>query len=415
MSILNMLKLLFMHSNCKKKDIQKHIEHNYTKNQQPKVVESSCQLQTEEKTALPPIGISEIRVPQRQGAEPQFMTACARKRPSNTFEAYFKNGILYKVIPRDHKISLYENRQIAYDAQYIVSDNVKYNLKDPESILRIKIPNFKDNMSESTTFDLSYILKMRASSEEEPNLAVPLAYKVVNMMIASPIAWHKKDYYQVIKQLWLIGEINFADCLLAELEERKVFIEPVKNANFSDYYNVDSPYFRSDLIESNATTCVCHECAKYVKRWFSEFGYNKKYPKLPDYFKEHNTEHKYCCISFHPVLDDVSVPAWDYADDFVKFCNRPYTDDRTDKQKQRFEEYKIDRMQREKADEKYCSRDFWINEYYKHLEYQHIVDLLGDKAPKNYSGYRRMKKNNTNNYQKILKLAEDNNICILKE
>jgi len=42
-----------------------------------------------------------------------------------------------------------------------------------------------------------------------------------------------------------------------------------------------------------------------------------------------------------------------------------------------------------------------------HLEYQKIVDLLGEKAPKSYSGYMRMKNQNTKNYQKLMEMYKN--------
>ena len=61
---------------------------------------------------------------------------------------------------------------------------------------------------------------MRVGKEERPHLAVPLAYKTANMMIASPIGWQKKDYYRLVIQLWSIGEIAYGDYLLQELKAR---------------------------------------------------------------------------------------------------------------------------------------------------------------------------------------------------
>nr|DAF01609.1 MAG TPA: hypothetical protein [Caudoviricetes sp.] len=338
------------------------------------------------------------------------------KAKDNNYIAYYKNGTLYDVFPRDPSITLDENRQIAYDARYIVSDGIKYDLNNPEDILKIKIPNFNSiSGMPYVVRDMAYIMKMKANAERNTTLAVPLVYKAANLMLASPISWSKKDYYQIIKHLWTIGEITYADYLLAELDKRNALQEFSirKSSNFSDYYDKNSLYYKSDLIESNDTECVCSECAKYTKRIFSEFGFNKKYPKLPQYFKSNDDKHKYCCISFYPVLEDISIPMWDYTGNLVKFCNREFKDTRTPEEKEHFETYKARRMQEDEAKERYYNREYWIDIYKKHLEYQQIVELLGDVAPKSYSGYMRMKKNNTKNYQKIVQIAQKNNIHIL--
>lgn len=355
----------------------------------------------------------EILLPNFEKSNDTILPSCQKNKTPNNYEAYFKNGNLYNVRPRNRFISLYEDRQTAYNARYIISDNKKYDLENAESIKSIKIPYFNEiNGMPSVTADLSYIMKMKANSEDRCDLAVPLTYKAANLMIASPIGWSKKDYYQIIKHLWLLGEIKYADYLLEELNTRKVFEKTTKKNCFSDYYDESSPYFGSDLIESNDTNLVCSECAKYTKRIFSEFGLNIKYPKLPDYFKENKCEHQYCDISFVPVLDNVSVPSWNYTGELAEYCNRPFEDERSDEEKQTFEEHKQQRIKKEQSDKQYFNRDYWINEYRKHLEYQQIVNIIGDKAPKSYSGYMKMKNGNTSNYQKILKIAKENNIKI---
>lgn len=105
----------------------------------------------------------------------------------------------------------------------------------------------------------------------------------------------------------------------------------------------------------------------------------------------HKSEkHKYCSITLYPVLDDISLPTWDYKGDFIKYCNRPFVDERTKEQKAIFE--KDVKEKEEMAKDK---------EFY---------DLLFEKAPeiapKSFGGYRRMKASNSENYKKLLLTAE---------
>ncbi|MBR6523491.1 MAG: hypothetical protein IKT39_02630 [Clostridia bacterium] len=157
----------------------------------------------------------------------------------------------------------------------------------------------------------------------------------------------------------------------------------------SHYFDKTSPYYGSDLIESSDTPFVCSECAKYTKRWFSEFGKNPKYPKLPDYFKQHLSEHEDCAIRFFPVLDNISIPAWEYKGNLVEFCNRPFVDSRTAEEKKVFEDYIAEK-----------ERKFAIR-----AEYDWICKNLPNHAPKSLGGYTRMKNLNSENYQNIKKLA----------
>lgn len=157
----------------------------------------------------------------------------------------------------------------------------------------------------------------------------------------------------------------------------------------SKYYDKSSPYYGSDLIESSDTPFVCSECAKYTKRWFSEFGKNPKYPKLPDYFKQHLKEHEDCALQFFPVLDNISIPAWDYKGNLVEFCNRPFIDSRTAEEKKVFEDYIADKERKAAI----------------RAEYDWICKNLPEHAPKSLGGYTRMKNLNSENYQNIKKIA----------
>lgn len=164
-----------------------------------------------------------------------------------------------------------------------------------------------------------------------------------------------------------------------------------QKSELSDFHKKDSPYYGSDLIESSDTPFVCSECAKYTKRWFSEYGQNPKYPKLPSYFKEHLQEHQDCAIRFSPVLDKISQPAWDYKGNFVEFCNRPFVDERTPEQKRIFEEAIADK------ERKATTRE----------EYDWICSHLSAIAPKSLGGYTRMKNINSEKYQEIKALAAE--------
>lgn len=135
---------------------------------------------------------------------------------------------------------------------------------------------------------------------------------------------------------------------------------------------------------------VCEECAKYTKRRFSISGQSKKYPKLPEYLLKKLPEHKHCGIMVYPVLDGVSEPVWNYKGDLVKYCNRPFVDERTKEQKELFE-----KEVREK-EEAAIDKEF----------YDIIFEKCPDIAPKSFGGYRRMKATNSSNYQKILIEAE---------
>ena len=85
------------------------------------------------------------------------------------------------------------------------------------------------------------------------------------------------------------------------------------------------------------------------------------------------------------------MPAWDYTGDFVKYCNRPFVDERTKEQKEAFEK---DVKEKEEAAK---DKEF----------YDLIFEKFPDIAPKSFGGYRRMKASNSENYKNLLLKAEE--------
>ena len=91
------------------------------------------------------------------------------------------------------------------------------------------------------------------------------------------------------------------------------------------------------------------------------------------------------------MLDDISLPAWDYKGDFIKYCNRPFVDERTKEQKLIFE--------KEVKEKEATAKD---KEFY-----DLIFEKFPEIAPKSFGGYRRMKSSNSDNYKKLLLKAEE--------
>ena len=371
--------------------------------------------------------IEKIVVPERQQPQPHYLHSCKEIPRQTTYEAHFKNGILFNVIPRNRKLSLYEDRQTAYDARYIISDGVKYDLENINDIKNIRIPQFQNNKGiSSPTMNLDYILKMRVNVENRPNIAVYLAYKVANLMISSPIGWGKKDYYRLVIQLWSIGEIYYGDFLLEQLKKlvpvisQEDEIKYISNKSFDNVIKY-AKQMQTDYIQIGYSGCICSECAPYQNRIYSLSGKDKRFPKLPDFIIKDKGLH--CNISIDAVLYYAgdTITQYTYKNtgnvsskevDAVKYSNRPFIDDRSTIEKENYINHEIKIAKQKDAEENYYSRDYWINDYNNHYEYQALVNKLGDKAPRSYSGYKRMKKNNTANYQKLLQFAKENNISI---
>lgn len=356
--------------------------------------------------------------------KPIFLSTCFDALPNNDYIAYFKNGKLFDVQPRNKKLVLSEERHIAYQARYIISDGQKYDLENPDSISNINIPEFYQ-ITEMTnvTFDLSYILKMRSGKEYRPEITVPLIFKTANLMLNSPIGWNKKDYFRLVIQLWHIGEIFYADYLLKELEKRLPFMVD------DDYFYKKSfekalehsELFKHDYIISGHLGVTCEKCSPYQDRIYSLSGKDKHFPKLPQFILDNKGLH--CKVPFYSTdyYKGKTLTQYIYKseDDFVekevdalKYSNRPFVDDRDIYAKKRYDNWLVEEEKRKETDRLYYNREHRINEYKLHLEYHQIVMLMHEKAPKSYGGYMRMKKNNTTNFQKIVNLAKENGVVI---
>lgn len=125
--------------------------------------------------------------------------------------AFFKNGILYNVSPRNKSVTLYEDRQVAYDSDtIIISDEDMYDPEKPKSVNKLRIPCFPQ-IDNGVVFDLSYILKMRCSLIENPAVIPIFVNKTLAMMEASPIEWERRDYLRVICNYYCNGLFKEGD------------------------------------------------------------------------------------------------------------------------------------------------------------------------------------------------------------
>lgn len=142
-------------------------------------------------------------------------------------KAFYRNGMLYDVYPRNLAISLYEDRQVAYDADIVVSDGVEYNITTLEGIQALSTPDFS---ATGDILELSYILKMRCGVIVDQNLVPIFIDKVLQLMRASKMLWSARDYLQVIRNYYRVG--LFADGDAFEATYRQEYPELFSCANF---------------------------------------------------------------------------------------------------------------------------------------------------------------------------------------
>ena len=219
--------------------------------------------------------------------------------------AYFINGSLVDVHPRNSKNTLYEDRGIAYNARFIVSDGITYDLTKYSDIIKMAIPNFTD--AYDTTSSLDYILRMCASNfrnQGQNRISVAVLAMATKMMIYSHIGWSSKDFKRIV--YWLIE-----DGREKEAERFEHFIDTnEKVLNKTDLSRIQRKNF-DQMIASNdyiafesMSPVICEFCSKYSGHIFSVNIEKPLYPPLPPELYGHTQFHAKCNSILRPYFGE---------------------------------------------------------------------------------------------------------------
>ncbi|MDE7390705.1 MAG: phage minor capsid protein [Lachnospiraceae bacterium] len=323
--------------------------------------------------------------------------------------AFFKNGQLTNVVPMPEG-NLYNNREVFYNARYIVSEHCKYDLENEESIRSISTPDFKvfSVLGLGVAGNLVYVLRMKASYLKEDGkkeLALALLKRATEMMPVSRITWNKEDYLLFSDWLCEFGEFEAAKtarkCVNDLFETTLNYGEITHQKNMENAESLDT-----DLVEADYFLGCCGECAKYRGRWFSISVKDKRFPKMP-------VDYGCTCsgLDFYPTIYGISEPIYCPENvDIIMYSNRPFVDDRSEQEKA---DYIVRKKESDNEDwyEPYAQRVEKIRAFDK-VCYESINEKLPDIAPKSYSGYVRMKNSNSKNYQKLVLSAEQVGISL---
>lgn len=175
----------------------------------------------------------------------------------------------------------------------------------------------------------------------------------------------------------------------------------VTPSHYSDAYNAQMQHaekYNIDYVQVVAH-CCCSECAKYRFRVYCLSGKDNRFPKLPEYVKKYTS---HCGLTIYPFVLDVSylrLPedrSISSIDELVRYSNRPFVDDRSEEEKERYMRI-MEQLNQERLNE--------INRNQAKEEYEQILIVIPDIAPKSQSGYLRMKKSNSENFQKLKEKA----------
>lgn len=331
------------------------------------------------------------------------------KKSGNSIAFFDKNGILTGVFPRNENISLYEDRQVAYMADYFVMNNKIYNLHNPLDVKNLELP--KSIFNGDITSDISYIMRMHRGNEDNPKLELAIINKTYELMLNSKWEYAEQDFILLAKCLMKIDRFDKADELY---NSAKIYLAKKRAENFAERIQ------GQDLIQSSFHETTCGICSMYQGRVFSISGKDKRFPKLPDEVLKYQGFHPGCRHGFYPYhypyvntierfVPTESGEPKKIVYDAIEYSNRPFVDERTEEEKARYEE---------PLHKKDVSTDYeYIKTYYLKRkaslqEYNLIKEYLPEKAPKSYAGYARMKSMNTKNYQILVKDLREKGVSI---
>ena len=109
------------------------------------------------------------------------------------------------------------------------------------------------------------------------------------------------------------------------------------NCDNKEFHNIfvqkalnDAKSLNTDLVEMTYELACSSEQAKYRGRVFSISGKDKRFPYL-------NSEVLACGLTFYPFIYGISEPCYCKPKDIIEFSNRPFIDDRTEKEKSDYE------------------------------------------------------------------------------
>lgn len=310
-----------------------------------------------------------------------------------------------------------------FEAQWLEKH---YDFNSIEGVKRIPAnKGLRCPTTSGVTGQLYYYLRRKAydyEKEGKAELAVACMKKSSELAILDyGNKIQKQELYPLVKILARNGQIEeaisekgFVDRYCQEQQDeldKEIFRRVVSEAH----------ELRTDLVIMSVLGVACAECAKYQGRVYSLSGNSRKYPKLPSFFYTTGRVHRGCGHTFSSFIDGVNDPMMEYTlschplknkiygRDIVAFSNRPFVDDRTEAAKAQANAY-IAEQAAKAAKEKQDDDNMIAYETQRGndmRDYFWLKENIPQKCPKSVTGYRRMKTQNTKNYQALRQFAAE--------
>lgn len=310
---------------------------------------------------------------------------------------YYERGQVVRVSPAPSK-SYYESREIINAATTIVSDGVRYDLTNRDSIYSIKVPQYTLAHSNPHAQDLGvtgyldYVLRMHAGflwNKHDFSLAMACLEKACQLMLYSSIGWQRKDFYRVVDWYIELGRFKKAKRWKDWIDRNTDAPEDLPIIAFK-HTLASCEYLEIDLVEVGDLGGMCEVCAKYRNRIYSLSGKTLKYPKFPSDFCFS------CGLGVSPFVDGVMEPTFKCISKCLH-SRRPFRDDRTKEEKENYIE-----IQKRRDETKYKERTANLN----HIIYYWFKPLFPNEFPKSVGGFSRMRNSNSKNYQKLMAMVQ---------
>lgn len=302
----------------------------------------------------------------------------------------FKNGQLIKILP--------SNECNQYASRYIISDGQKFDLELASDINSIPMPIFEPiKYFPDISKSMDYVIHRKGkdlNSKGYFDLSILCLRKANELMSHSTIRWKKNDYFYIVLELARANHFE-------EAKAEKEYIEThyLNNYNFNllhenclqKIFN-DTQALKTDLVESDNPSACNALCAKYRKRIYSLTGKDPRFPRMtPEIYN--------CGLLFFPFIYGISVPRYCSEENIFVYNNRPFIDDRTEEEKSNYMAYHVQAILEDRK-----VTDF--------LEYKQVCFYLPKLKPKSFTAYQKMKFENTEKFQELMQIAEENRIDI---
>ncbi|MCD8192872.1 MAG: phage minor capsid protein [Oscillospiraceae bacterium] len=310
---------------------------------------------------------------------------------------YYEHGQVVKMLPEPN-VSYYEVRERINEAEVIVSDGVKYDLTDKNSICSISVPSYTYTHTNRHAIDLGvtgfldYVLRMHASLlwvNDKYDLAILCLEKATQLMAYSTIGWQQKDFFRIVDWLTELGRFKRAAEWRAWIEKNTKTMQDLEQESFSRTLE-SCQFLQTDLVEVGSVGTCCSICAKYRNRIYSLSGKDKRFPKFPKDF------HMSCGLHVSPFIYGVMEPRFK-CKNYILHSWRPFIDCRSKKEKQAHIKWLEDI---EKT--KYRERPADLN----HIVYYWFKPKFPNDFPKSLSAFSRMRNANTEKYQALVQKIE---------